>query len=65
MQETTKNAIKIFLAVLALFGGVALLTMATLLGEIISSIILPIIILSMLAIVLFWMLFPKPLIVIS
>ena len=65
MEETAKNPIKMFLAIMALFGGVALLTIATLLGEIISSIILPIVILSMLAIMLFLVLFPKPLIITS
>ena len=65
MQETTKNTIQMFLAIMVLFGGIVLLTMAALLSEALLLTIMPIIIAFVLIIALFWILFPKPLLVTS
>lgn len=63
MNKTEKNTIRMLLSIIILFGGVILLAMMALFKGIAPPIILPDIIIVFLIMGLYWITFPKPLLV--
>ena len=66
LDESEKNTIRMLSSIIMLFGGIALLGIATLFREAVSLTVLPnIMAIFILTIGSFWALFPKPLLVLK